>query len=113
MLRPHTACTVTPTRGYDVYGQPAMGVPFSTLCAIVKVQSRHDKTAVRADSSATRGYADETTVDARLLFAAETPVQKGDRLELLGMNLRVIEVMPRINLFGKLDHNQVDAVAWA
>ena len=112
MLRPHTACTVTPTRGYDVYGQPALGVPYATQCAIVKIQSRHDKPAVRADSSASRGYADEATVDARLLFTPETPVQKGDRLELLGMSLRVIEVMPRINLFGKLDHNQVDAVAW-
>jgi len=113
MLRPHTPCKVTPSRGFDLYGQRSSGVPFSTKCAVVKIQVRDDKTAVRADSSASRGYANEETIDARLLFLPHVKVDKGDKLTLLGVDLRVIEVMPRHDLHGILDHNQVDAVVWA
>jgi hypothetical protein len=112
MLRPHTPCTITPAGGYDIYGQESSGVPYESVCAVVKVQTRHDKTAVRADSSASRGYADEPTVDARLLFKPDTPIKRGDKVVFMGIAVQVIEVMPRTGLYGVLDHYQVDGVAW-
>lgn len=113
ILRAHTPCLITPTRGSDVYGAELLGTPISALCGVVKIQGRTDKTSVRADSSATRGYAEEVTVAARLLFAPGVQISKGDKVDVLGMSIRVIEVMPRINLYGRLDHNQVDGVMWA
>jgi hypothetical protein len=112
ILRPYTPCTVTPTGGYDLYGQELPGISYTTKCAVVKIQDRTVKTAVRADSSATRGAADEVTIDARLLFVPSITIDKDYKIEILGLTLRVVEVMPRIGLHGKLDHFQVDAVIW-
>jgi hypothetical protein len=89
-----------------------MGKSLNAKCGVVKIQARSDPTTVRADSSASRGYAEEGTVDARLLFPPNVALKKGDRVDVLGMSIRVIEVMPRVNLAGKLDHNQVDGVVW-
>ena len=113
MLRAHTPCTVTPTGNFDVYGQEQPGIPYASKCAVVKIQSRDEPSSVRTDSSGSRGYADETKIQARLLFYPDTPLKRGDKVELLGMTIRIIEIMPRIDIHGRLDHLQVDGVMWA
>lgn len=113
MLRPHTRCTVTPTGGYDIYGQEKPGIPYDTLCAVVKIQARDEPSSVRTDSSGSRGYADETKVQARLLFLPTEKLNRGDKVELIGLSIRIIEIMPRIGLSGVLDHYQVDGEIWA
>lgn len=113
MLRPTTPCTVTPYRGADIHGEAIFGDPFAAACGVVKIASADDKTSVRADSSATRGYAEEVTVAGRLLFAPGVPVGRGDKIELLGMTVVVVKILPRIDLDGQLDHNQVDVQIWA
>jgi hypothetical protein len=113
ILRPRTRCVVSPTRGHDVLGKELLGDSFDALCAVVKINTQHSKTSVRADSSASRGAAEEVTVAARLLFAPSVAIKKGDRVVVADIAVRVTEVMPRIGLDGRLDHNQVDGVVWA
>lgn len=113
MLIPNITCNVTKRLGTDVYGQEQMGTAVVTKCAIVKLLSAKMKTSVRADSSASRGNADEVVADARLLFLPQTDVAEGDEVNVAGFRLKVVGIFPRYNMPGKLDHWQVDADIWA
>lgn len=84
-------------------------------CAIIKLDLMRSKTAVRQDSSASRGQASEEEANVRLLFPPSFDIRIGD---LVALNvapqdmLRVLSVMPRLDIAGRLDHFQVDLEVW-
>jgi len=111
---PKLDCWVTSMNaGYDVHGQPLAGARVQTKCAPVRLMSGTEKTSVRADSSASRGNADEVVSDARLLFMTSAVINFGDKLEVAGTTLKVAGIFPRHDVNGVLDHLQVDANIWA
>jgi hypothetical protein len=112
---PNLNCTVTKLGPEpDLYGQSQLGKPTPAKCGVIKLDLMAMQTSVRADSSASRGNADEKTVVGRLLFPANTDVGLGDKVvvENVNVGLEVLSVFPRHTVHGKLDHHQVDVGVW-
>ena len=111
-LRPNLTCVVTPLEGWDEYGSEKFGTPREERCGVVKLNSYTEPTSVRADSSATRAYADELKAQSRLLFPNSSTIKQGDKVELQSLALRVVSVWPRHDVGGEFDHWQVDLTVW-
>lgn len=112
-LRATVPCSITPTVGYDRYGKEQLGNSYTAKCAVVKLTQVSEPTSVRTDSSASRGAAREIIADARLLFPKTTAVGIDDKVEIMGVSLKVLSVFPRTTIGGQHDHNQVDLMVWA
>lgn len=109
-----TPCTFkTMDEETDEFGQPTFGPARPAKCAVVKFLVGREKTSVRADSSGSRGNAEEITADARLLFPPATKILIGDKVTLFDVDLRVLNFTPRLSVAGRLDHYQVDLERWA
>lgn len=113
LLRPNVDCELTPVVGHDVFNKAQMGKARPAKCSIVKLELASNKTTVRVDSSASRGYAKEDTVAARLLFPATEEISVGDRIDIAGMAVRVAAIQPRHSLTGQLDHWQIEGTVWS
>jgi hypothetical protein len=114
MLYPNVDCTITRMTGlYNDFGEakPEPHKVVSTKCG-VKLLEQTEKSSVRADSSASRGFADEVTADARLLFKPKEDVQIGDKVTVASIELRVTAKFPRFDVMGRFDHIQVDLMRW-
>jgi len=109
MFIPNTKGRLARKTGRTRQGEPIFG-PFTTVeCAIVRLSRLAGKTSVRADSSASRGNAEELTMsDAKILFPANSPIQIGDRFQIASYDLEVISREPRISMGGVLDHLECD-----
>jgi len=114
MFLPNTDCWITAqTLEADIYGRRIEGARRHERCGVVKLLVENGKTSVRADSSASRGNADEYVADAVLLFPATSQVQYGEKVEIAGFELKVSGVFPRFTVQGVLDHYQVELMTWA
>lgn len=114
MFIPNQVCEIySPSDEMNLYGESVGEVRRIEKCAIVKLTVGGEKTSVRADSSASRGAAREIVADARLLMMPNSKVEIGDRVVLLGQSLRVLDIFPRHNITGRLEHLQVDLDVWA
>jgi hypothetical protein len=71
-----------------------------------------DKSSVRADSSASRGRADEVTNEARLLFRPNVDIRIGDVVVVLETSLKIEtrRLMPSVD--GKIHHIMVEGNRW-
>ena len=81
-------------------------------CAVVKLEQTSEKSSVRADTSASRGNANEITAAARLLFLPPVDIAMDDIVVIRGIKLKVVNKQTRFDVFGRHDHNQVDLNAW-
>lgn len=109
---PNLDCTIYPQTGLDLYGKPVFGDPIRERCAIIRLDVISTKTTVRADSSASRGAAEEMISSTRLLFTNDSKVQIGDKIVVSGQDLKVLSKFPRYSIAGEFDHWQVDAGIW-
>ncbi|MEO9387053.1 MULTISPECIES: hypothetical protein [Chromobacterium] len=115
MFFPKNTCKITRlTQERDLFGK-SKGVEKSweAKCSVVRLLDGVGKSTVRADSSGSRGFAEEETLVGRLLLLPQADVQNEDIIEVVGRRMRVACVFPRFDVMGKLDHLQVDCVAWA
>lgn len=103
----------TGTDEYDAYGNRSYQAAEPIRLAVVRLDAGVSKTSVRADSSASRGAAEELLHDARLLFPTRHLPKTYDLIEIAGVVLETKSVMPRFDVFGRLDHYQVDADRFA
>lgn len=94
--------------GYDLQGRPTWLPSNPTRVAIITLRGKAERSSVRADSSASRGRAEEAVADGVVLTLPGVVINTGDKLGLLGANYEVISVFPRHDLDGLLGHNQVD-----
>lgn len=107
-------CYLSSANGtYDQYGNEKIGPERRAVCGVVKLNRRSDKSTVRADSSGSRGAAQETIVDAVLLFKPFYTINLDDCVRIGDLRLRVISVTPRYLITGGIDHYQVEGVVWA
>lgn len=109
---PNLNCIVTKRDGFDLYGQPIVGVSKKEKCAIVKLITKTDKTPIRADASASRGTAMEQIADAVILVPHYSSAEVSDMLEVSGVKLRVTGKFPRHSISGNLDHYQLICNIW-
>jgi hypothetical protein len=108
MFKPTISCKIFREVATNLYGEPTLKKSFPAKCAIVKLLLRTQKTSVRADSSGSRGAAQETIADAVLLFAPMTSVEMDDVIQVAGAQLRVTGRFPRYDLNGDFDHWQIE-----
>lgn len=92
----------------DIYGNQGYEPAVKVRCAIVSLDATVLKSSVRADSSASRGRAEEETVEAKLLFLPGEQIKQGDLVIVDGEQIEVITVEKRRNTSGKIDHLEVD-----
>jgi len=112
MFIPNTTASVRRRTGTNVRAEEVFGAASTIACAVVRLEAKEQKTSVRADSSASRGAADEHVTDAKMLFPKTFRPQKGDRVLVQSIDLRVVSVHPRLNVLGLLDHYETDLMHW-
>lgn len=114
MFRPNQVCYITVASGRtDVYGQPLAATKVREQCAIVRLVTTNMKSAVRADSSASRGNAKELVGDSLILLTATTAANIDDLIDVGGAKLRILSKHPRYSVGGVLDHYEITASVWS
>ena len=111
-LIPNIDATVERAGDPDLHGEITLGSAVTVRIGIVTLDLAQEKTSVRTDASATRGNAAETTVRARLLFPNYFEPATNDRVTVLGRELKVVSIFPRVGVPGRVDHYQVDCETW-
>lgn len=95
--------------GNDIHGRPRFGAPTDCQFAVVNAKRQTEKTSVRADSSASRGSADEITTGlGRILIARHHTVEIGDLFEFDGDSYDIVSKHARRSVFGEVDHYECD-----
>ena len=102
-----TPCSLVTKIGTDLYGQDIWGEKRITKCSVIKLIKSAKNTTVRADSSGTRGHADEVVADLVALLSKRVKVFLGDVLTIEGTNFRVTGIQPVFSIMGKVDHHRV------
>lgn len=110
MFTPNLAGVLRSMTGRDAYAQPVYGPARACRFGSVNMQIKSQKTSVRADSSASRGAADEIAGDRlRILFPANTLVKIADQFEFDGqLFLVATRHLRRSVLDGSVDHIECD-----
>jgi hypothetical protein len=91
----------------NAFGKTVLGAPVGIELSIVKLGEVVVPSSVRADQSATRGAAEIETLDAKLLLPAYVTVEHGDVITVLGMNVEIAGITPRLNALGDVDHFEI------
>lgn len=108
MFIPNTFGLLARRTTRNIHSEWSYGVAKRVPCAIVHLTKGAEKTTVRADSSASRGNAEESVAAAKILFPTSVNIQVNDRFEIKGVYLRVVKIEPRNDVLGRHDHNEID-----
>lgn len=106
-FRPNTTASLLRKAGRNIHGRQSYSAPVPLPCAVVSLDERVVQTSVRADSTASRGAAEEEVLQAVILIPAKTEIAEGDVIKILGRNIEVEGIEPRLDIFGQLDHQQI------
>lgn len=104
MFLPNTFGHLSSREGRNRYAEPVFGEPKRVECAVVRLREGIKATSVRADSSASRGSAEEIVTDAKILFPQTVDAKIGDRFTIAGISLEIVSREIRIDVFGRVDH---------
>ena len=105
MFRAKLTGHIAEKTGYDLYGQPLAAVLRPIRFSQVNLRRKSGKTTVRADSSASRGAADEITTDlACILVPPQERIQIGDIFHFDGDSYVVVSRHVRRSVAGAVDH---------
>lgn len=107
MFIPNTFGMLSRHLGRNEFSEFLYAAPVKTPCAVIDFQAELAKTSVRVDQSGSRGNIEEDTIVAMLLFTSKVKLVPNDRFEIMGYQLRVRGVQPRLSTLGKLDHYEV------
>jgi hypothetical protein len=99
-------------KGYDEFGQPKIFSSKKSRCSVVKLINKIEKTSVRTDSSASRSNAMEETGTSKLLLQLNSGVGLGDKLVVMGIDLKVDWIHYRNDTSGKPHHLEIAASIW-
>jgi hypothetical protein len=108
MFRPNVTGLLHRLTGTDLYMRESFAAPVKCPAAAVNLKVKTDKTSVRADSSASRGQADEVISDARVLIVAYMKPANGDKFEFDGVSYKIVSTHVRRTVAGKVDHYECD-----
>ena len=114
MFNPNLSCQVRRSSGKnDVYGQPLPGIVINEKCSIVKLSLTNEKSAVRADTSASRGNALELEAISVILMTPKSQARIDDLIYVSGVVLRVMGRIPRYDVSGVINHYEIHATFWS
>lgn len=109
MFQPNLDAELRKKAGRDLFGKESFGEPIPIRCGVVDMAALMDQTSVRADSTGSRGAAQELVLQSKILVPEGTPVDQGDLLVVLGFTVEVIGVHPRVDTQGNTDHLELRA----
>lgn len=89
------------------YGKETYGTAVRIPLAVVRADRIVGNTSVRADSSSSRGAAEQTESIIMLLVPKHITVKEGDVIKFLSQYMEVTGTHPRIDVCGNLDHYEV------
>lgn len=112
MFVPNNSGLLSSINGTNAFGEITHGKARRVACGVVDLAGAVEKTAVRADSSASRGAADEVQSVATILFKINVAPRLGDLFVIAGRRLRIISIAPRYAVAGFLDHFECDFEAF-
>ena len=119
-IRPKTPCyIVSHIEQFDGHGRVKLKATRKrTKCAIVSLYDAAGKTTVRADSSASRGRAEEHLSDARLLFKPNVEIKIGDVVVIPvkggdSVSIKITSIFRRPDIEGAIHHIDVEGDRWA
>jgi hypothetical protein len=94
----------------DRYGKAVYYTPVKTPCSVVKLEVSSVASSVRADSSASRGAAEQEEAAANLLFPPNVKIAIDDIVVVANVRLRITMTHQRFHaVTGSLDHIEVGA----
>lgn len=109
---PNQRCVIVKMSAMDIYGQKHVERRINENCAILKSKKNSTKSSVRADSSASRGNAQEITADYWLILEKNTQAEIDDLIEFRGLRLKIIGLHPRFSIRGDHDHTEATCKIW-
>lgn len=109
MFRPNVRAEIRGKVSRDLYGKATYGPATPVMVGIVGLNGFVDQTSVRADSSASRGSAEQEELQAKILVSPQVQVDEGDIMDILGFSIEITAVQPRLNTQGILDHRELRA----
>lgn len=112
MFRPNTTGMLSRRTTKNQYAEWVFADPVEVACGVVDTVRKLLKTPVRADSSASRGAAEEATAVYKILFLPDVGIRTNDHFQIDGLTLRATAVTPRRSVLGVLDHHEVDFDIW-
>ncbi len=105
MFSPNLTGIIRTKTGSDVHGRPVLGPERRCPFAIVNLEVRSQKTSVRADSSASRGAADEiASARLKILMPAFISVKIGDIFSFGEETYEIVSTFSRRSVTGEIDH---------
>jgi hypothetical protein len=113
MFRPNQPIVLEISAGTDVYGQPKAPTLVQERCAVVSLTARSEKTSVRADSSATRGNANELEADGVILLSPKTAAVIDAVATVAGQRVRIAALTRQFDLAGRPDHLEASVIHWS
>lgn len=113
MFKPNQQCRVYDPPTTNAYGQKIANTIGSRLakCSVVKLNRSVEKSSVRTDTSATRGAADETVADCKVLMSPLESIGLDFLVEIFGVRFRVSSVNPQFDTRGRIHHIEVMGVS--
>lgn len=109
MFTPNLMGTIQSRIGRDIHGRHKLGPEKPCPFGPVNLSIGALKTSVRADSSASRGSADETAVErGKILIPAFVSVSIGDIFIFSGVKFEIITAHQRFSVTGSFDHYECD-----
>ena len=111
MFRPNLNGYILFVSGRDLHGRETYSAPVPCPFAAIDLATRAQRTTVRADSSASRGAADETVSGARIMIVNYVAPRIGDRFTYGDAAWKIVMVHPRRSVFGGLDHYECEMEA--
>ena len=112
LFNPNTTCVILKTSGFNKYGEPIRQERITEKCALLDAGITLKKSSVRADSSASRGNAIEKIADYWLILLPTTKAEINDIIEIHGVQVKLVEMIPRFSLTGKHDHTEALCTMW-
>lgn len=105
MFQPNLIGKMQRRTGRDVHGRGVYEAPRDCPFAVVNMDIGAIKTSVRADSSASRGSADETAaMRAKILVPPFVSLKPDDIFLFDGMSFLIVSLHNRRSVSGALDH---------
>uniref|UniRef100_A0AAU6W0P3 Head-to-tail stopper n=1 Tax=Pseudomonas phage Nican01 TaxID=3138540 RepID=A0AAU6W0P3_9CAUD len=97
---------------FTVTGDRLYGSPVKVGLSVVRVTDAVQATSVRADTSASKSFADENVEQGRALVHPKTVPKVDDLLVIGGDSYEIMGVRPVYDMYGAIDHYQVELQTW-
>jgi hypothetical protein len=97
---------------FTVTGDRLFGPKVKVGLSIVRVTDGVQQTSVRADKSGTKSFADENVEQGRALIHPSFVPQNNDLLTVGADEYEVKGVRPVYDMYGQIDHYQVELQTW-